>query len=349
VVNIILRFSSLGDIVLCEALCRGLKERDPKAPLVFASSAQLIDITRSFVANPDFYFPLQKKGFFSYFWDSYTFISDFHKKTPIDKVVIYDLHRVPKSFFARIGFAFFCLTHKIPFVIRGTPKRTFKRRLSIFLRKDLLGKRHIFKEHLKLLGNNEISLEPQLKRRSHSLDTRDSTIKRILIAPDSQHWKKKWPISYWEKLFEKFKTLKDCEFTLVGSADIFPQDLVDQLTRNNTSLIVKNRLGKLPLSDLSLIASDHDLCICGNSAWQHISEAAGVNVISLAGPIIEGFGFSPWRAESQELSVPLKCRPCTRHGDGMCDQKEDLYHACMRNITPEILYNEIVKKLRMQK
>src|SRR5690606_39127817 len=109
---------------------------------------------------------------------------------------------------------------------------------------------------------------------------------------------------------------------------------------------LRNLLGKTRLEALAGIAAQHQVAVCGNSAWLHIAEAVGTPVVALAGPIVPGFGFSPWLPESVELSVSLPCRPCTLHGDGACHLRGDRHHACMRDISAAQVFQALKERLR---
>lgn len=290
------------------------------------------DIIHSFKSRPTQVWGLEGSSF-SFFLQTFKRIQKEYKQSKFNEIVLYDLHGVQKSFFTKAALWLFCLKNKIKYNSFKTPKKSFLRWLSVKLKKDLLPFRLIYMEHQSVL-NLPQNFQPQLQIVEKNLE-----VKKILLAPDSQHWKKKWSVQHWETFILKAaSTFPEHDFTLVGGQNVFPQDLLDNLTEQLGARL-KNRLGNLPLSDLSRIASEHEACICSNSAWQHISEAANCPVVTLAGPIVPGFGFSPWNPRSKELSVPLHCRPCTKHGDGNCLFEGPRFHACMKEITPDkVLY-----------
>ena len=330
----ILRFSSLGDIVLCSAFCEKLKNSFPHDKSLFITHKKTEDIIHSFRSRPSITWGLEGSSF-SFLWKSFQRIKKEHEEEKFNQLVVYDLHGVQKSSFTKAALFFFCLLNKIKYTSLKSPKKSFRRWLSVKLKKDLLPFRLIYLEHQKLLNSTQ-NFQPQLQ-----VITKNSEIKKILLAPDSQHWKKKWSLQHWEAfIFKAAQTFPEYDFTLVGGQNVFPQDMLDNLTEQLGARL-KNRLGNLPLSDLSRIASEHDACVCSNSAWQHISEAANCPVVSLAGPIVPGFGFSPWNPRSKELSVPLNCRPCTKHGDGNCPYEGPRFHACMKEITPDKVINAL--------
>lgn len=344
--DIVLRFSSLGDIVLCSGFLEKLQHQKNKNTVIFASLSAFRDMIASFQSPPQKIWGLPSSSL-SIFFKCWSLLSSEHSEKPIQSIRIFDLHKVPKSFFFRAATFVFSMVHGIQYSSYKTPKRSFLRWLTLVFKKDFMGKRHVYTEHQKLLEpKNEIHL-PKLRIPTRSLDPAPSEIQHILVAPDSQHWKKKWPVTHWEEFFRlAFIQFPDAEFTLVGGSDIFPMDLLDQLKESYGERF-KNRLGRLPLSDLARIASEHQLTLCGNSAWQHISEAVGVPVISLPGPIVKGFGFAPFLEQSRELEVQLNCRPCTRHGGGVCHLSGDDFHACMKRITPEILIRNTKEVLKI--
>ncbi len=326
--HVILRFSSLGDIVLCSAFCEKLKNSFPEDKSLFITHKKTEDILHSFKVRPSKTWGLEGSSF-SFLWQTFQRIKKEHEQESFNQLVVYDLHGVQKSLFTKAALFFFCLTHKIKYKSFKSPKKSFLRWLSVKLKKDLLPFRLIYLEHQKIL-NYPQSFQPQLQ-----VIQKNSEIKKLLLAPDSQHWKKRWTVQSWETFIIKAATLfPEHDFTLVGGQNVFPQDILDNLTEKLGARL-KNRLGNLPLSDLSRIASEHEACICSNSAWQHIAEASNCPVVTLAGPIVPGFGFSPWNPRSKEISVPLNCRPCTKHGDGNCPFDGPRFHACMKEISPD--------------
>ena len=333
--HIALRFSSLGDIVLCSAFFQKLKHSYPQEKAILITHKKFEDIVHSFKERPTQTWGLDGKSI-SFFFETLKRIKLEYEQNEFQELIVYDLHGVQKSFFTKTALFFFCLFKKINYLSQKSPKKTLRRWLSVKLRKDLLPFRFIYLEHQKLLASPQ-NFQPRLETIA-----RNPEIKKILLAPDSQHWKKKWTLQHWEDFILKAGVeFPEDDFTLVGGRFVFPQDLLDNLSEKLGSRL-KNRLGNLPLSDLSRIASEHRACICSNSAWQHIAEAADCPVVSLAGPIVPGFGFSPWNPRSQELSVPLKCRPCTKHGDGNCSLVGTRFHACMKEITPD----KVLKSLK---
>lgn len=325
---VVLRFSSLGDVVLCSGFCEKLQSSYPESKSLFITHKKVEEIIYSFKSRPTLIWGFEGSSF-SFFFQTLRKLKKELTENKFQKVVVFDLHGVQKSFFTKLAFFIFCLKNNIKYQSLNSPKHSFLRWLSVKLKKDLLPYRLIYLEHQKLLDFPQ-SFQPQLLVHKKNLE-----VKKILLAPDSQHWKKKWTLQHWETFILKAAhTFPEHDFTLVGGQNVFPQDLLDTLTEKLASRL-KNRLGNLPLSDLSRIASEHEACICSNSAWQHIAEAAHCPVVTLAGPIVPGFGFSPWNPRSKELSVPLNCRPCTKHGDGNCPFEGARFHACMKEITPD--------------
>jgi ADP-heptose:LPS heptosyltransferase len=343
--NFVLRFSSLGDVVLCSAFVSKIKELRPSEPCIFVTRTQNAPIVSTFMTKSDRVWSTSQ-GSLSLFFASLWKLRELQKEEKLEEICVYDLHGVPKSLFFRIATRIFCLFNGIKYSSKKSPKKSFLRFLSVFFKKDLLPTRHIYLEHQKLLDKELVT--PHLPALQSKKRTEELPLfqKKILIAPDSQHWKKKWPITQWEKFFELAKTeLAPYQLTLVGGEHIFPQDLKDHL-KESLGQQIDFRLGRLPLEDLSCLAALHHATVCSNSAWQHISEAVKVPVVSLAGPIVRGFGFSPFLKQSYELSVDLSCRPCTRHGGGKCLLKGEKFHACMKEIPPHVVIQKLKEILR---
>ena len=367
--HVFVRFSSLGDLVLCTALVAAVRRAHPSAPLHFVTTRAFLPLLERFPGgvSPVGLTALERRSFRKshLFWEARAVARKlFHQNRHI---ILYDLHGVPKSALVILAFrlARWEAGGNARLEVRRTRKHTFARMLSVLLRRDLLGPRHVFREHLRLAGpeldaSHLDASQPEASHRdapqrnapqpeTPHLESRETGLsaRRILLAPDAQRWKKRWLVSHWRILImDLLNAPEGFELTLVGGERTLPPDLLSELATQFPGR-VHNRLGSTALTDLPDIARAHALTVCGNSAWLHLTEAVGRPVVALAGPIVPGFGFSPWRPDSAELSVPnLRCRPCTRHGGGWCSQRGERFHACMKFIAPSTVLSEVRRRLK---
>lgn len=342
----IFRLSSLGDLVLCTPLLKALA-RDPKRQLTFVTEKKFEAFVKSSSPVSLRVLPIDTaaRGLLKFFragWNEGRRVRAQRRGA----IEVFDLHGVLKSRLWIWGFVLGAYHRTLRIEVRQTPKKGWRRLLSAWLHRDFLGSRHVYREHLALIDpaslekpELKISVSPSPALESGARQTARSP--RVLIAPDAQHWKKRWPAHHWESLLKKILRETNWEFTLVGGLRALPIDLIDDLAAQAPGRL-HNLLGQSQLEDLATIAAKHVATVCGNSAWLHISEAVGTPVVTLAGPIVPGFGFSPWLATSRELSVDnLPCRPCTRHGDGACVLKDDRFHACMKDISSDEVFTAL--------
>lgn len=347
--HVALRLSALGDLVLCSAFAAELSRRRPGEPFTFVTSAGFADFVRaSFpaaleaegLARPRF-------GLLGWFLRGLALARRLAQAG--DRLRLYDLHGVGKTRAMSWGFRLDAWRRGYTLRILRTPKRSALRALSVVLGRDLIGPRHVYREHLALLDAEfPEARAPQARPRllvPPPGREASAGAPRFLIAPDASRWKKRWPVEAWEKLLERLLSeWPQARLTLVGNAQALPQDLRDDLAERHGER-VEDLIGRTALADLPAVAARHALVVCGNSGWLHVAEATGVPAVALAGPIVPGFGFSPWRPDSQELSVELDCRPCTRHGGGICRRVGTEFHACMRFIRPEDVLGAVRRAL----
>ncbi len=342
--RLLIRLSALGDIVLCSALVAKIQQKYAGDALIFITQKAFKDfVTRSFPQ------PLKVIGMDSAGWGIFIYfyygfrLAALLKAQNRQDIEVYDLHGVAKSSAFIWGFRLKALLLGMRVSAFKSEKFSLRRNLSVFFGKDLLGRRHNFRAHLKALKSTEIlsSDTPLLLATRPTPNSQRSF--HLLVAPDSQHWKKRWILTYWEELLPRLlREHLELRVSLVGGSECLPEELTEDLSKEFGER-VHNLLGQTAVEKLPEIAAGADLCLCGNSAWLHISEAVGTPVISLAGPIVPGFGFSPWRAESIEMGVELNCRPCSRHGGGLCKYVGSEFHACMKEIRPESVFEEVSK------
>ncbi len=337
-INVVLRFSALGDLILTTGFLEKLRQSRPEEEILFVSSPEFRDlISDSFFTNCRLLFVTRSRwgalGFFFRGFKAFSQIQLLGTKS----VELFDLHNVPKSRMWSAGFKLAAFLNSGEVTEKTIDKKRWDRWKLLKFKKHRGHNFSVYQQSQTLLPGPELFL-PKLKNHGD----RHANFS-ILMALDAQHWKKIWPRDHWIQLISLLhnSNLKNIQLTLVGKSSEVPAMIPDSLLASG-KIAVDNLVGKTQLKDLADIAHRHHVCICGNTAWQHISESVGTPVISFVGPLDSEFGFSPFLPTSSELSVSLECRPCTLHGGGACKLSGDRFHACMKEITPQQVLSKIL-------
>jgi len=149
----------------------------------------------------------------------------------------------------------------------------------------------------------------------------------IGLGAIAAHPLKQWPIENFIALGQRLIEQHQARLVLFGG----PGD------RANAERIAQ-QLPNRPMvlcGRVSLLASAAALKRCamfiGNDTGTvHIAAAMQRPVVVMFGPTVEEFGFYPYRTPAKVISTPLPCRPCTHTGKGRCKIRET--HACMIRI-----------------
>lgn len=364
--SVVIRFSSLGDIVLTSAFVKKLSEQttgDPDHGILYVT----LDSWSDFVVE---YFPCShlKCYNFSKPRNLWTWLKEGARlaeyleknKLGLSELKIFDLHNVGKSKAFLAGFRlkewksrFFARSNRSHWTeswdlkkarkILSSPKFRWRRFLTLYFKlpDNLLKSWPVFARHQRLLdvSSTQQCATPQLNILSASL--KDPRNFRLTLVVDAQNWKKRWPTEYWTQLLQKLArhTRKRVDIKVVAAkADCLRIPELDWGHHR-----IRDLQGQTDLSQLPLIAESSDLVVCGNSAWLHIAESVGTPVLTLSGPIVEEFGFHPWRKESINLEEQMWCRPCSLHGKGLCYNWNQLN--CMKSFPADRVYSIISQQI----
>ena len=124
------------------------------------------------------------------------------------------------------------------------------------------------------------------------------------------------------------------------SADrTYAQEIADALRWRDPTL---NLCGTLSLTDTARALYRCRILLSNDSSLGHIAEAGGIPVAILFGPTVEGFGFAPHLPQSRAFSVPLGCRPCSKHGKVPCRFGDRL---CFEQISRSAIADFLVQTL----
>jgi ADP-heptose:LPS heptosyltransferase len=154
----------------------------------------------------------------------------------------------------------------------------------------------------------------------------------IALAPSAAFFLKRWPKEYWQELIMNMPVER---FVILGGPeDDFLADIAAVAPER-----VLNLAGKASLQVSSAVVQLSRALVANDTGLLHVGEQEGIPTIALMGPAPFGF---PSRTSTKVLEINLPCRPCSKHGQGPCVNKEK-YHQCLVDITPTQVASELRK------
>jgi lipopolysaccharide heptosyltransferase II len=315
---LIIRLSSLGDIVLTFPLVQALREKYPTARIDFVVRKEYREVL-GFCSGINNVFEVDtasgKSGLDG--------LRESLKKNGYTHVV--DLHNNFRSRILRRG-----LGGKLSVINKRTLQRWLLVKFKINLLKnapDIIGR---YFETAKALGIVDSGKAPSITLSS----TRDT--KLVAIAPGARHWNKRWPKENFIEVAKKL-VADGYRIELYGSSE--EKELAEEIRSTLGSDRVTNLAGELSIKESIERLSRVSLAITNDSGLMHVAIALDIPTISIFGPTVREFGFMP-RGEHAIVvqTEELSCRPCTAIGREDCPKG---HFRCMKEITPEIVLHSI--------
>ncbi len=131
----------------------------------------------------------------------------------------------------------------------------------------------------------------------------------VALAPGARWETKRWPA-------ERFSSLADrlgCGVLIIGAAS--EKDICRIAASSDGSV---NACGRLSLMETASALKKASVLVSNDSAPLHMAEAVGTPVVALFGPTVRQFGYYPLLDASIVLEKDLECRPCSRNGARPC-------------------------------
>jgi len=333
---LVLRLSSMGDVLLTLPVMLGILSNNPDLQLVFVTRKKFIPyfsgIDRLIVI------PFDPEGLHKGLPGLWRLFRDI-RRYPLRSVV--DLHGILRTWLLD---AFFLLTGCRIYRIR---KHRKLRRKILKHKKDGMSVPHTVTRYLKvfekagLTGKVSGSAFPSTNDPTPIASTNIDVI-RIGIAPISKHRTKNWGLKNVWELISLLRLKYSVEIHLFGGLE--DQPVLNSLAGPD----VFNDAGFIdPLDEISLIRT-MDLFVSMDSANMHLAALAGVATVSIWGATDPRLGFAPlYQPDEYALyadPTDVVCRPCSVYGEIPC-RRSDAPMICMNSIKPEQVLNKIIEIL----
>jgi heptosyltransferase-2 len=297
---LIIRFSSIGDIVLTTPVIRNLRKKFPQATLHYLTKKKFAGIVTS---NP--------------YLDKVLLLEDDLgqtirqiKEENYDEII--DLHHNLRTL--RIKSA-------LPQVrFYSFNKLNIEKWMYVNLKINLMPEKHIVDRYMttvKHLGvsNDGLGLDYFIPKEDEIKegDIPFSHLQGyVAIAIGAAHNTKKLPVEKLQELVEKI----NFPIILLGGKDDF---LNGEKIAARDAIKIYNACGKFSLNESADIVRNSKLVISHDTGLMHIAAAFKKNIFSVWGNTVPSFGMAPYQTQFEIFQVnKLHCRPCSKTGFDKC-------------------------------
>ena len=299
---LIIRFSSIGDIILTTPIMRCLKLQYPEAEVHYATKKSYKTLLEN---NPyiDKVFVLENglnqliKSLQS---EEYDYVIDLHNNL---RTSIIKLRLGVKSF--------------------SFDKLNFQKWILVKFKKNVMPKVHIVDRYMKtveFLGvrNDNNGLDYFIPEKDKMpLDWLPENFRNdyAIYAIGGQHETKKLPLN---KMIELYQTIK-LPLVLIGGKEDFEmgENLISAMCLPNSKIF--NACGKCSLNESASLIQNSKIVYTHDTGMMHVASALKKKVVSIWGNTVPELGMYPYQTDFEVIeNKDLNCRPCSKIGYEKC-------------------------------
>ncbi len=292
---LIIRFSSIGDIVLTTPVIRCLKEQVKEVEIHYLTKAGYASLLTNNV---------HLTKIWSFSGELKELIPQL-KNEKFDHII--DLHNNLRS-------------KRVSMALRVTTKRVNKLNWEkwwlVRTGKNLLPDVHIVDRYIE--AANRIGIENDQKGLDYAIPdavTLPTGLPSSFVcyAIGGQHATKKMPTN---KIIDMCNEIKSSVVLIGGKEDADAANEVASKCKN-----VYNYCGKLSINESAKVMAHSKLVLTHDTGMMHIASALNKRVISIWGNTIPAFGMYPYQADETSVQFEVKglsCRPCSKIGFDKC-------------------------------
>jgi len=326
---LVVRFSSIGDVVLTTPIVRCLKQQIPGATIHFITKKSFVPLLEN-NPNIDKIIPIKS---------SINEVIAELKKEKYDWVI--DLHKNVRTL---------ALKQKLKVPSRSFPKINIEKWMLVKFKIDRMPKVHIvdrYFETVKHLGVENDNLPCDF----YISDTANVDIFSVFgidkpyltIAIGAQFATKRFPF---EKLIEVISTI-DIPLILVGGS--MDKALSMRIIEEFPGKVVKNGCGDFTLQQSASIVKQANALLTNDTGLMHIASCFEIPVISIWGNTVPSLGMYPYFPKkptyySIHEVKNLSCRPCSKIGYATCPKG---HFRCMLEQDSMEIARDIEEKIKI--
>jgi lipopolysaccharide heptosyltransferase II len=328
---LIIRLSSIGDIVLTSPLIQLLRQKYPESTIDFVVKKALLDLVAHNPAIEHIYIFDKSQGFKQ--------LRDFKKQIRLAKYdLIIDIHKNFRSLYLRTGSSARRIVKykKYPF------RRWLLVQLKINLFREVIpiAQRYITSlpefRHIKKSPELNFQIPGEVKKQVSEKWSIAADKPIYGMAPGASFKTKRWTV---EGFIAIARYIID---HLNGAIILFGNErdlaITSQITAKVSGEIIDSA-GKCSLLETAALLDQCELIITNDTGLMHIATALDKKVVAIFGSTTKELGFFPYSNKAVVVeNNDLKCRPCSHVGRHECPKK---HFRCMKDISMDQVVESI--------
>jgi len=328
---LILRMSSIGDIVLAFPFIRLLRKKFPEVRIDFVVKKEYEELLKSNRNISSIYSFNSQKGFKE--------LKKLKKKIKQERYTyIFDIHRSLRSYYLRK----FSGAKKV-FLYK---KYRIRRWLLIRLKLNLFNKiTPVYKAYINsarkmgLVDDKlgfDFNIDDRYIRKIDGLLEKENINSGdflIGVCPGAGYENKCWTVEGFSKVCKFLISKLNAKVLLIGDKEDFNKG---EMVSSSIGDKAHNFCGRLSIMESAALISKCQLVIANDAGPMHIAEALNKKLVAIFGPTVEEFGYFPVNTNAVIVQKMLFCRPCSNNGWKRCYRIET---ECMKSISSEDVAN----------
>ena len=325
---LIIRLSSIGDVLLATPVIRLLKNKFPDSQIDFVIKNEFSELLK-YHPFIDHLYGYDKNNEIN----SLKKIKQDAREKQYDLIV--DLHKNFRSYYLTSGSG----AKKIVRYKKGVFQRFLLVKFKLNFYKKIIP---IFQRYLNCIERFDIFYDDkgldiffdqetvQSAFEKYSKFLNNSAALTIGVAPGAKHATKRWTAEGFSSVINFLVQNTNARIILFGNrAD---QKIVKSFSIEKPQFVL-NTTGELSLLETTALMNHCDLVLTNDSGLMHLASALKKKVVAIFGSTTEQLGFFPYLTEYIVIqNNRLKCRPCSHIGRNNCPRQ---HFKCIKKITGE--------------
>ncbi len=337
--TLVIRFSSVGDIVLATPLLRVLREKFPQSQIDFVTRTEYAELVKNnhnlnLVHQYDVREGLQG-------------LRELKRKLKAERYdLVVDIHGSLRSRYLTAGIG----AQEVLSIDKRKQERFVLVKFKQNLYKNVVPVSDRYIESLNVFGIRPDGKGPELHIPDEILFGVSGKIatlrlsrfeKTIGLCPGSRHFTKRWPWERFAELGVRLVRDHDAKILIFGS----PQEqeynlrIADTIVEGTNAERVTDFTGQLSLLETAAAMEFCDVIVSNDSGLMHIASAMHKKLVAIFGSTVREFGFFPRGIDVVVVEREgLYCRPCSHIGKPSCPEA---HFRCMREIETSEIFSTV--------